>query len=328
MKLFLRSHASIDSTLYGERWKKLVGLFLFGLSMSFTLLGEVQAQTTRESWIVFRSDRDGNDEIYIMDANGRQVRQLTHTLPSVALEPAWSPDGRKIAFVSGQWKTDIYIMDADGDNIRRLTNDPATDRAPSWSPDGREIVFLSNRSGHSGIYVMGVDGKNVRNLSNHPGDGFPSWSPDGRSIAFDSTREGNRDIYVMDADGGNVRRLTFHPEVDAFPAWSPDSRKMAFVRGLQGIFVMNADGTDPHRIIESGEDPVWSPDGTRIAFATNRLGSHDIYVTDLEGKTLLQLTKDPGYDAQPDWFDPTLPRPVSVKGKRPVLWGRIKQSSR
>jgi TolB protein len=149
--------------------------------------------------IIFVSDRNGNWEIYLLNAKG--LRNLTRH-PALDSDPAWSPDGSKIAFASNRdgRKSDIYVMDADGRNVRRLTRDPAEDCLPSWSPDGRRIAFTSYRDGKGEIYVVDVDGGNLRNLTNYPAanDIEPAWSPDGGKIAFVSDRaNGVADIYVI-----------------------------------------------------------------------------------------------------------------------------------
>ncbi len=108
--------------------------------------------------IAFTSYRDGNAEIYVMDADGSNLRNLTRN-PARDYAPAWSPDGGRIAFTSdrdGNWE--IYVMDANGRNLRNLTKNASTDDAPSWSPNGEQIAFDSDRDGNSEIYVMEADG--------------------------------------------------------------------------------------------------------------------------------------------------------------------------
>lgn len=175
-----------------------------------------QTQTIQKPRLTFMSNRDGNWEIYVMEADGKNPRNLTNH-PSDDQFPAWSFDGKKIGFRSKRdGNSEIYVMNSDGTNPTNLTNHPSTDSFPSWSPDGKRLAFYSNRDGNWEIYVMDSDGKNVRNLTNHPAsDSNPSWSPDGKKIAFNSRRDGNYEIYLMDAaDGGNQKNLTNLDGVD------------------------------------------------------------------------------------------------------------------
>ena len=190
----------------------LAGVVVLGLT---PLMVCVDAQA--QGRIAFMSDRDWNWDIYVMDADGGNQRNLTNN-PGEDKNPSWSPDGKRIAFVGN---FDIYVMDADGGNPKNLTNSRQNDFSPSWSPDSKRIIFVSLRGVNSEIYVMDADGDNQRNLTNNPGDDKdPSWSPNGKRIAFSSARNGElHDIYVMDPDGGNPRNLTNHPEDEGAPAW-------------------------------------------------------------------------------------------------------------
>ena len=170
-----------------------------------------------------------------MNPDGKRVRRLTRHLEYDSA-PAWSPDGKKIAYVSFRGKPEprgeIYVMNTDGTNPINLTQSPEiAEGASSWSPDGKQIVFTSfgKFNGHasfqSDIWVMGADGSNPRNLTNHDAsDANPEWSPDGRQIAFSSDRNsdwefdiwgGNWEVYVMNPDGANLINLTKHPAKDS-----------------------------------------------------------------------------------------------------------------
>ena len=158
-----------------------------------------------------------NYEIYVMNADGSDVTQLTDN-EAEEDHQSWSPDGRRILFHSYRDRNwEIYMMNADGSDVTRLTDNNAWDWYASWSPDGRRIAFTSNRDRNMmGIYMMNADGSDVTRLTDNEVIN-PRWSPDGRHIAFTSWGNENSEIYVMDADGSGVTRLAY----GGGPSWSP-----------------------------------------------------------------------------------------------------------
>jgi len=218
----------------------------------------LQEELYKQTKIAFTSKRDGNLEIYVMNADGSEQKRLTNN-PAPDMAARWSPDGKKIAFMSKRdGNTDIYVMNTDGSEQKRLTNNPAPDAFPSWSPDGKKIAFSSKRDGNAEIYVMNTDGSEQKRLTNNPADdGTPSWSPHGKKIAFASTMDGNPEIYIMNADGNDQKRLTNNPANDGVPSWSPDGKKIAFTSQRDGnvdIYLMNADGSEQKRLTSN---PAW-----------------------------------------------------------------------
>ena len=154
-----------------------------------------------------------------MGSDGSGLRNLTSKLAAgrglaagPVSDPAWSPDGRKLAFVrlSASLGEPIYVVKADGSGLRNLTPKPVGTHAdPAWSPDGRKLAFVSDRDGNSEVYVMNANGSGQRNLTRNPAfDADPAWSPDGRKLAFVSNRDGKYGVYVMNADGSGQRRVT------------------------------------------------------------------------------------------------------------------------
>lgn len=226
-------------------------------------------------------------QIFRVKTDGTGLVQLTSG--GVNSEPAWSPDGKRIAFVSDRdGDSNIYIMDADGSNVLRRTN-AGPNYSPAWSPDGKRIAFSSLSGGQFGIYVMRVDEdwSNVAHLGPDRGwIAYPAWSPDGSRIAFTSDSRAYDflyDLYVMNADGSDVRLVLQGPflSVESMtyyfqPAWSPDGGTIAVtVCGWDNchpnstIALVNPDGSGFRTIADAGgfARPTWSPDGHTIAFA-------------------------------------------------------------
>jgi len=218
--------------------------------------------------IAFSSKRDGDFEIFIMDADGNNQVQLTANSASDGA-PAWSPDGKNIAFHSwrdNDWEIYTFSSEDGWNEQTRLTDSEKQDTNPCWSPDGKQIAFMSMRDGNWEIYRMNADGSGQVNLTNTPTDeGSPVWSPDGQYIAFDSMRDNNWDIYRMDADGGNQINLTNDPGADYTPSWSPDGKQIAFMSTRDGnkeIYIMNADGSNQTNFTQNqldDTDPCWQP---------------------------------------------------------------------
>ncbi len=263
----------------------------------------------RNGRIAFSSDRDGNWEIYAMNADGSGATRLTNNSASDRA-PSWSPDGRRVAFNSNRdGNNEIYAMNADGSGATRLTNNSADDWGPSWSPDGRRIAFSSNRNGNYEIYAMNADGSGVARLTNRPNDEYrPRWSPDGGKITFYSYHgDNNREIYAMDADGSDVVRLTNNSAHDLLMSWSPDGRRVVFLSNRAGnyeIYTMNPDGSGVVRLTNNSANewyPSWSPDGRRIAFSSNRSGNWEIYAMNSDGSGVARLAANSGRDWDPSW---------------------------
>lgn len=190
---------------------------------------------------------------------------------------------------------------------------PAEPARAAFPGANGKIAFHSDRSGNSDIFTMNADGSNQTNVSNNAGgDFFPDWSPEGTKIAFTSDRSGTYQIYSMNADGGGVMQLTDYASGAAFPAWSPDGTKIAFSAAIDAgpgglhIFVVNADGTNPHPLPGAGEagpdtSPAWSPDGTRIAFTHDSPLDSDIFIYNVQSMILDDITLNDYDDLEPDW---------------------------
>jgi Tol biopolymer transport system component len=214
--------------------------------------------------LAFTSTRDGNEEIYVYDADSGAQTRITFD-PARDRDPAWSPDGTRLVFESlRDGNQELYVVSAAGGVPTRLTSDPADDRQPAWSTTGT-IAFASNRTGEFDVYSMAEDGSGVRRLTQAPGlDADPTWAPLGDRLAYvHGPNMIALDVRVVDADGTDERTLVSTAAMEHYPSWSPDGTRIAYtVESGSGpeISVVAADGPPaPGTRVASGREPDWAP---------------------------------------------------------------------
>jgi Tol biopolymer transport system component len=255
-------------------------------------------------------------DIFVANGDGTGAHDLTNSPSEWDRDPAWSPDGKTVAYVaSDSWVTGtVVLIDPSGANRHAIG--PGTE--PAWSPDGTKIALAGDGAVRD-IVVVNADGSGRTNLTNTPetDEADPAWSPDGQRIVFArGVWPDHYDLYVMNADGSGVTQVTDVETSDVNPAWSPDGMRIAFSRWsldsvgrtIGDIFTMNPDGSGLTRLTNDfsyDDDPAWSPDGTKIAFTrnpySNGLYELDIFAMNADGSGVADLSNATGsYDA---WYD-------------------------
>jgi len=261
--------------------------------------------------IAFESNRDGNNEIYVMNHDGSDQTRLTLDLRNDQ-RPDISPNGQQIVFSSNRITVDgtnpegdfeIFIMNSEGSDVRQLTFNAADDSWPRWSPNGKWIAFHSNLDGNYEIYVIRPDGTDLTRVTDYPGlDQYPEWSPNGKQLAIRRDLE----LYLIDNDGSNPVQLTFTtpPTINQMASWSPDGKQLAFLstrEGYPSVFVMDVDGSNQINLTPradtvapwSSRAPGWSRNGQYIYFTGRRPETsvnENIFVMNADGTSVTQLT--------------------------------------
>jgi Tol biopolymer transport system component len=265
--------------------------------------------------IAFVSLRDGNAEIYVTSSVDGEVNFTND--PDEDVDPAWSPDGKKIAWSSKREGTyNIYVANADGSGMAQLTVSDAADLSPRWSPDGERIAF----SRQGAIMVMNSDGSGVTQVTQPKpettappceGGGFlGSWSPDGDKFTFSvaSGTRGTAEVCVVNVDGSDLAVVSGDPDTyNVEPAWSPKDQRIVYRSIRQGnheIYLVGTDGSDDTNLTSNPAtdiEPAWSPDGQWIVFSSNRTHDFDLFIMKADGSGLFRLTSAYGKDSNPSW---------------------------
>lgn len=269
--------------------------------------------------IVFGSQHGGEDEIWVMNADGTNKHNLTrHDGAKISdVNPRFSPDGRQIAFSSDPGgNREIWVMNADGSGAHQVTKAPGAN-LPSWTAGGKAIVFQSANSGDSEIYRINADGSGLTDLTNDPAatDWSPATSPRGNKIAFTSDRDGNGHLYVLAADG-TLTRITNGPGYDYFADWSPRANEIAFSRddgsGGTDLYLVHSDGSGERRLTNTPGVleyfPAFSPDGTKLAYTA--CTSHPMLIPSLHCSTHVMNVDGTG-DTDLAFGPLALPFPIS-----------------
>jgi len=275
--------------------------------------------------LVFHSDKpgpdnpDGRNHIFTIDLATGKVTQLTSGRNHHDQHPKWSPDGKRISFVSSRSGSfDLYVMNADGTNVTRVTDHKANDYDPIWMPDGQSLIFSSERDSRSDLYRVWLADKRVDRLTHHfVGRAImPNVSPDGKLVAFAAQtlqrlQFWEFQVHILDLATGKTRALD-NSGGACWPSWAPDGQRLANVllaREPSALQVRNADGSGTREIAPDAKRwhyyPDWSKDGSLLAFSVSPAHHQgedwDLAIAAPDGSRYQRLTTGPGNDRLPDW---------------------------
>lgn len=245
--------------------------------------------------MVFVSDRDGNDDLFLINLDGSGLQQLTSHEDKDFL-PHWSPDGKQIVFTSGRdGNLEIYKINIDGSGLQRLTDNPQIDEAPKWSPDATKIAFFSLREdGNPDLYIMYADGSGLERITDDEGvETFPNWSPYGKDLSFTKIQlpERNPAMFMVHLDSKKWTEIYDSPGKDFGTSWVSSDR-LAFYSDRTGnfeIYLVNKDGSELVQLTDNPATdtfPAYGPDDYSIIFTSDRSGSERIYRMNVENKSI------------------------------------------
>lgn len=263
--------------------------------------------------VAFISTRSGHREVYVMDADGRNVRPATRS-QSIKAFPNWMPKGDGILYTTylKDGFPDVFLTSRGRSRAGRILRHVLSE-SPKYrgvfAPDGEDLALVASVDGATDLFRVGRNGRKLLRLTNNQDviDVGPTWSPDGKQIAFVSDRSGTPQIYVMDRDGRHPRRITYQSSYSAAPAWSPDGRWIAYGVRTEAQFDLylidpTGDVNIPlvvHR--RNDQSPSWSPDGRKVIFSSDRRGRADLYVIDVNSRRLQRLTEGANDNLAPAW---------------------------
>ena len=268
------------------------------------LTGERGVFATRIAYVLRTGKRY---TLHITDPDG-EGGQVALASPESIISPAWSPDGKKLAYVSFETqKAAVWVQDLSTGERRMVASFRGSNSAPAWSPDGQRLVLTLSQGGPAQLHVMPAGGGTPTRLTTSNAiDTEPVYSPDGRNVYFVSDRGGGPQVYRVGAGGGAVERITFSGDYNISPAISPDGKQLAFISRQGGAFKLmlqelGAAGATALTDTRDDESPSFAPNGRLIVYATRNQGSDVLMTTTLDGKIKTRLLSSGADMREPAW---------------------------